>query len=169
MIRWMAPRGFPEGFTYAPTWEIAVGWFLMGVAVLLPLLYFRMNPASERAVSEWAFCLAFMVFFLLLGRALAFQSFRATVSDGAAIHISQDMRSPATALSRKLQDWRGTKTGAVAGENGKEYIAVYFVGSDGSHEVYRSVDAAEAGEICNALEELRNSPAAVPGLDSTPH
>lgn len=165
----MAPRGYPEGFTYVPAWEIAVGWFLMGVAVLLPLLYVRMNPATERTTPEWAFCLVFMAFFLLLGRSLAFQSFRAAVSDGAAIHISQDMRTPATDLSRKLQDWRGTRTGAIPGENGKEYIAVYFVGSDGPHEVYRSVNAAEAGEICNALEELRNSPAAVPGLDSTPH
>ncbi len=165
----MAPRGYPEGFTYVPAWEIAVGWFLMGVAVLLPLLYFRMNPASERTMPEWIFCLVFMAFFLMLGRSLAFQSFRAAVAGGAAIHISQDMRSPETNLTRKLQDWHGTRTGAVAGENGKEYIAVYFVGSDGPHEVYRSVNAAEAGEICDALEELRNSPAAVPGRDSTPH
>lgn len=165
----MAPRGYPEGFTYVPAWEIAVGWFLMCVAVLLPLLYFRMNSATDRTTPEWAFCVAFMVFFLLLGRSLAFQSFRAVVSDNAAIHISQDMRMPATDLSRKLPDWRGTKTGTIAGENGREYIAVYFVGSDGPHELYRTVNAAEAGDICNALEELRNSPAAVPELDSTPH
>lgn len=165
----MAPRGIPEGFTYAPVWELAVGWFLMGVAVLMPLLYFRMNPASERGIPEMAFCLGFMVFFLLLGRSLAFQSFRAAVSNGSTVHISQDMRTPSTDLSRKLQDWLGTKTGSIAGENGKEYTAVYFVGSDGPHELYRTVSTAEAREICDALEELRNSPAAVPGLDSPAH
>lgn len=169
VLRWMAPRGYPEGFSYSPSWEVGVGWLLMVVAILMPLLYFKMNTAATREMTEWLFCFVFMIFFLKLGHSLAFQSFRAVITGGNSISISQDMRTPETALSRKLQDWHESRIGKVSDENGKEYAAVYFVGSDGPHELYRTVSPAEARAICEALEELRKSPAAVPAIDSPSH
>ncbi len=141
----------------------------MVVAILMPLLYVRMNPASSRGTTEWIFCAVFMVFFLLLGHALAFQSFQAAITDKGTIDIAQNMRTPATALSRSLNDWHETRVGKVSDEHGKDQAAVFFVGSDGPHELYRTINPAEARSICEYLEELRKSPAAVPKLDSPTH
>lgn len=165
----MAPRGYPEGFSYSPTWETAVGWFLMVSAVLMPLLYFKMNTSANRGTTEWIFCFVFMIFFLILGHSLAFQSFRAFITGEKSIQIAQDMRSPGTTLNRKVQDWRESRIGKVSDENGNEYAAVYFIGSDGPVELYRTINPAEARLLCESLEELRKSPAAVPSLDSSSH
>ncbi|HOY68513.1 MAG TPA: hypothetical protein PLP29_16665 [Candidatus Ozemobacteraceae bacterium] len=162
MVRWIAPQGTPQGFTYTPTWEVAVGWLLIVVALATPVLYFRLNDAAARGILESVFCIAFTLFFLLLGKSLAFQSFRALLNGQAVLSVAQDLRSPATEFTRAATEWRETRIGKATDEAGREFAAVLFVGSDGPHELYRTIDPGEARIICEALEDLRKSPLAVP-------
>jgi hypothetical protein len=162
MVRWIAPQGTPQGFTYTPTWEVAVGWLLIIVALATPVLYFKLNDAALRGTVETLFCIAFTLFFLLLGRSLAFQSFRALLTGQSTLVVAQALRSPATVFTRGVNEWRETRIGKTTDDAGREFAAVLFIGSDGPHELYRTIDPGEARLICESLEELRKSPLAVP-------
>ncbi|MBF0545590.1 MAG: hypothetical protein HQM08_14200 [Candidatus Riflebacteria bacterium] len=154
MIRWFSGVGGLEGFLFWPFWEVAVGWLLMIVALVVPLLFVIFNGFNPKQYLEWLFCLGFLVFFLWMGSVLAFQSFTARILDGRLV-IDHNLRDPPLHVDIPTPEWLSSTIRSNVNVDGKLFTVLFVQTVGGECEIFRTVNFHIADYLVRALETLR--------------
>jgi len=156
LLRWSATQARLDGFIYLPLIEASFGIFLILTAIAVPLLFLKYNGVQIGQYPEWLFCLGFLLFFLWMGKTLAYQYFDVKITDNK-LRIVHNLRGPDMNFERPVKEWIETRLADAKDQEGKTYKTIVIYTTDGGTEVYRTVNNSEAETILNAFEELRKN------------
>lgn len=157
MLRLHSAQSKLIGFSYFPLLEIAVGTFLLIVAITVPLLFAKYNGFKSSQTGEWIACIIFMLFFLMLGKSLTFQKMKVGITRGTNVRFYQNMRDPQVTFDIKQSEWKGVNITEENGFNNEKLHVINIVSSTETFEFYKSINKKEISQITSALEQLRKS------------
>ena len=143
------------GFTFYPLLENLFGAFSLFMAILVPIIFFKVNGFKTEQWDEWIYVFVFFVFFGLLGYFIGYQNMRVEIKDNV-IHLMQDMREPAVMLDIKLDDWLGV-TREIKEEKNEKFYCIYIKTNTDTKYFYQTKSLKEANVIGDTLVKIYNN------------
>lgn len=140
------------GFSYYPALEIGFGIFLLIMAFLVPILFFKYNGFKTQQWGEWLFVIGFFIFFFLLGKNLTCQSMKVEIKNNR-IFFSQDMRLPAVNLDIDLTAWQDSSLIETEEQNEKMYF-IKIKTESSVNDFYQTRNAKEAQQMVQLLKDI---------------